>query len=180
MATMSLPGYDVVQTVFENITRSFGISFVPDLFQGMRTRSAYLEAAWDFFNHDMNLARLDRRTKVTIALAITTNDAGTYLIAALPEAFGQNVLDQMTWNQIVSFVQFLSTFDRYLSGIMPVHFESFQFVNNCLREEYRNYIASSVTQIPQSREGKEAFAFWIVQTLLVCGFLSVGLYLIFG
>lgn len=131
-----LTRYTTVQTVFLDITRTFGISFVPELFEGMRHRPAYLETAWELFKEEVNLERLDRRTKRIVALAITTNEAGTYLIAALPHAFRLNALDRATCDKILSAIRFFKAFDRYLSGIMPpIVPDAVRFVNCCMREE---------------------------------------------
>ena len=43
------------QAIFLDITRTFGISFMPDLFEAMRSRPAYLEAAWKLFKEDLRL-----------------------------------------------------------------------------------------------------------------------------
>ncbi len=66
-----------VHTLFMDITRTLGVSFVPDLFEGMRNRLAYLEAAWELFKEDLDLDSLDGRTKQILTLAITTNDTGS-------------------------------------------------------------------------------------------------------
>ena len=84
------------QAVFMDITQTFGVSFIPDLFVKMNDRPAYLEAAWELFKEDLGLDSLDYRTKHIMALAITTNEAGTYYIAADPHAFRLNALDHAT------------------------------------------------------------------------------------
>jgi len=111
-----------VHEVFLDIAQTFGTSFVPDLFIGMAARPAYLEAAWELFSQDLNLQRYDRRTKQIIALAITTDEAGTYCIAAYPHAFRLNALDEAMCDKIVSALRFFRTFDRFLSEVGPSHF----------------------------------------------------------
>lgn len=106
------------QAIFMDITHTFGISFVPDLFDAMRARPAYLEAAWELFKEDLRLDYLDRRTKQIIALAITTDAAGTFSIAANPHAFQSQALDQATCHKIVSVIRFFKAFDHYLSGVV--------------------------------------------------------------
>lgn len=71
-----------------DITRTLGVSFVPDLFVGMRDRPAYLEAAWELLKEDLGLDSLDFRTKRIIALAITTNEAGVYALRHTPMRSG--------------------------------------------------------------------------------------------
>lgn len=55
-----------VEAVCSDITTTFGISFVPDLFATLERKPAYLDA-------------LDDRAKRIVALAISTNARGAYL-----------------------------------------------------------------------------------------------------
>lgn len=168
-----------VQTVFLDITRTFDISFVPELFEGMRNRPAYLETAWELFKEEVNLERLDRRTKLIIALAITTNEAGTYFIAALPHAFRLDALDQATCDKIVSTIRFFKAFDRYLSGIMPAFVpDAVTFVSSCLREEYQSYEATRASQFALSSEENRGATSWIGSRIIMIVLLScaVGIY----
>jgi hypothetical protein len=126
-----------VQTVFQDIAKTFEISFVPELFEDMRHRPSYLNTAWTLFKDEMNLECLDRRTKRVIALAVSTNEAGNFFIAAMPDAFCRSALDPATGEKLLSTIRFFKAFDRYLSGIMPaVASDAVTVVNNYLREEY--------------------------------------------
>ncbi|NGZ04285.1 MAG: hypothetical protein CV090_14690 [Nitrospira sp. WS238] len=168
-----------VHTVFLDITRTFDISFVPELFEAMRNRPAYLETAWELFKEEVNLARLDRRTKRIIALAITTNESGTYFIAALPHAFRLGALDQATCDKILSTIRFFKTFERYLSGIMPAFVpDAVRYVNTCLREEYQSYEATRASQIALSREVNQGAASGIGGMIIMIALLScaAGIY----
>ncbi len=179
MSDAELTRFATVQTVFLDITRTFGISFVPDLFEGMRNRPAYLETAWELFKDEMHLERLDRRTKLIIALAITTNEAGTYFITALPHAFRLDALEQATYDKIVSTIRFFKAFDRYLSGIMPAFVpDTVRFVNNCLREEYQSYEATRASQFALSRKENRGAACGIGSMIIMLVLLScvVGIY----
>jgi hypothetical protein len=105
--------------VFVDMTETFDISFVPDLFAELAARPAYLEVAWEVFKQDLDLDRLDGRTKHIIALAITTNDGGTYHIAASPHAFRLNALDHVRCEKILSTIRLFQAFERYLSTSCP-------------------------------------------------------------
>ncbi|MBU6435834.1 MAG: hypothetical protein KJS98_21200 [Nitrospirae bacterium] len=144
LSNADLTRYVTVQAVLQDITRTFGISFVPELFEGMRNRPAYPETAWELFKEEVNLERLDRSTKRIIALAITTNEAGTYFIAALPHAFRLDVLDQATYDKILSTIRFFKAFDRHLSGIMPA------FVPDAVR--YVNHVCVKNIRVMKRRE----------------------------
>lgn len=133
-------------TVLQDITGTFGISFVPELFDRMRHRPSYLDTTWRLFKNEMKLECLDRRTRRIIALAISTNEAGAYFMAAMPGAFRVNALNPATCDTIVSAIRLFTLFDRYLSGLMPgVAPDTVTFVNDHLREEYLSEATTRVS-----------------------------------
>lgn len=145
------------QAVFFDITQTFGVSFVPDLFVGMNDRPAYLEAAWELFKEDLGLDSLNFSTKRIIALAITTNEAGIYCIGAYPYAFQLNALDHATCDRLLHTIWLFNTFDRYLaqylSGVRPEYLpEITRVVSDSFREAYRN---PGVTRPSQSLPYRE-------------------------
>jgi hypothetical protein len=109
------------QTVFKDITETFGISFVPDLFATLEGKPAYLEAAWELFKDEVCLDALDARTRQIVALAITTNASGMYQIVALPNAFRLSPVGLRRCDTIVSMIRMVQAFDRYLSDCLPLH-----------------------------------------------------------
>jgi len=168
-----------VQTVFQDIARTFEISFVPELFEDMRHRPSYFNTAWALFKDEMNLECLDRSTKRVIALAVSTNEAGTFFIAAMPDAFGLNALDQATYDKILSTIRFFKAFDRYLSEIMPTDVpDAVMFVNDYLREEYLSYEATRVSHTAVPREESQGAAAGIAGRMIAIAILScaVGIY----
>jgi len=105
--------------VLLDISQTFGTSFVPDLFLRMAVRPAYLDAAWELFKDAVDLEALDARTRRIVALAITTNRSGTYLITAFPQAFRLSPVGLRKCKTIVSTIQVFQTFDCYLSDLEP-------------------------------------------------------------
>lgn len=169
------------QALFADITQTFGVSFVPDLFMGMRDRPAYLEAAWELCKEDFGLDSLDYRTKRIIALAITTNETGTYCIAADPHAFRLHALDHAICDRLLFTIQLFNAFDRYLSGVSPAHApKTTRFVSNCLREEFLSYGAASPSEGSPLREEDSPVASWIGGILIISLLLlpiAAGIYL---
>jgi hypothetical protein len=156
------------QTVFLDITQTLGVSFVPDLFLVMSDRPAYLEKAWELFKEELYLEHLDHSTKLIIALAITTNEAGMYFATALPHAFRLNALDQATYRKLVSTIRFFKAFDRYLSGVMPSYIpDTPAFLSACLRDEYEGFNETTPAHVVPSGE-----------TIRLTGVRLVGLLLI--
>lgn len=112
------------QTVFRDITGTLGTTFVPDLFAAMEKKPAYLDAAWDLFKTDLDLDVLDDRAKRIVALAITTNASGVYLIAALPQAFRLSPVGPKRCETILSLIGMFHAFTRYLSDVAVLRAET--------------------------------------------------------
>lgn len=128
------------ETVFCDIRHTLGTGFVPDLFEGMHEKPAYLETAWKLFKEDLQLEQLDHKTKQMIALAISTDGTGNYCITEYPHAFRLNALDKTICDKIVLTIRFFRAFDRYLSGAMPRSLpDTPSFLRNCLRDEFRGF-----------------------------------------
>lgn len=109
------------QTVFLDITETLGTTFVPDLFAALERKPAYLEAAWELFKDEVGLDVLDTRTRHIVALAITTNRSGTYLINALPQAFRLSPMGSRRCEAIMSMIHMFQAFDRYVSNCVSLH-----------------------------------------------------------
>lgn len=178
-----LARHTATQALFADITHTFGVSFVPDLFVGMSDQPAYLEAAWELFKVDLGLDSLDYRTRHIMALAITTNEAGVYCIAAYPHAFRLNALDHATCDKLVFTIRFFRTFDRYLSGVMPPNVpDTAKFVSDCLRDEYQSYEATRSSELVPPGENNRPGASWIGGMLIISFLLlpiAAGVYLFF-
>ncbi len=111
----------VVQAILVEMTKTFGVSFVPDLFAALQARPAYLETAWELFKAELGLEVLDVGTRHIVALAITTNRNGTYLISALPQAFRLSAVGPRRCETILSMIGMFQTFNHYLSDRASRH-----------------------------------------------------------
>lgn len=169
-----------VQAIFSDITGTFGVSFVPDLFAGMGERPAYLATAWELFKEDFGLDRLDDKTKRILALAITTNWAGTYYIAAYPHAFQLHALDPALCDKMISAIRFFKAFDYYLAGVAPPDTtNATTFVNLCLRDEYQSYTMGRVGSARPLLNETQYIIFILVSMLIVSALfapIAVALY----
>lgn len=179
---VELSRQSATQAVFLNITETFAVSFVPELFMSMEIKPAYLETAWELFKEDMQLDRLDARTKRMIALALTTNASGHFCITEYPDAFRTNALQRTLCDKIVSTIRFFKAFDRYLSGVMPSSIpDTPTFVSTSLRDEYWSIEATkSSERVPSSEEVRPGEA-WISGLLIIALLLwpiALGVYLI--
>ena len=146
------------ETVFCDIRHTLGTGFVPDLFEGMHEKPAYLETAWEIFKEDLQLEQLDHKTKQMIALAISTDGTGNYCITEYPHAFRLNALDETMCDKIVLTIRFFHAFDRYLSGVMPHSIpDTSAFLADCLRDEYHSFEETSARILMSSRNHHAPF-----------------------
>lgn len=108
------------QAVLVKMTKTFGVSFVPDLFAALERKPAYLEAAWELFQTELDLHTLDVRTRRIVALAVTTNASGAYQIAASPQIFRLSPVGPRRCETILSVIRLFQAFDRYLFDLAPL------------------------------------------------------------
>jgi hypothetical protein len=94
---------------------------VPDLFAALARKPAYLEVAWELFNDRVSLDALNVRTRYIVALAITTNKSGMYLLNAFPHAFRSSPLGHQRCDTILSMIGTFQAFSRYLSDVEALH-----------------------------------------------------------
>lgn len=171
------------QAVFLDITQTFGVSFVPDLFAGMSDRPAYLEAAWELFKEDLGLDSLDFSTKRIIALAITTNEAGVYCIAAYPHTFWLHALAHPICDNLLLMIRFFNAYDQYFSDVSPEDLPvAARVVSDLFREEYRNSGVTSPSLGVPDLEDDVSNVSWL-GGICITGFflltIAAGMYLVF-
>ena len=170
-----------IRAVYLDISQTLGVSFVPELFEGMSARPAYLETAWELFKEDLQLDCLDDKTRRMIALAVSTDAVGHYCITEYPRAFRLNALDETLCDKIVSTIRFFKAFDRYLSGVMPLHIpDTSTFVSACLRDEYQSFAETRAKELVPLGETYRPCIMWIGSALILGALLlpvAVGVYL---
>jgi len=170
-----------IRAVSLDISQTLGVSFVPELFEGMSARPAYLETAWELFKEDLQLDRLDYKTRRMIALAISTDAVGHYCITEYPRAFRLNALDETICDKIVLTIRFFKAFERYLSGVMPPYVsDTPTFVRECLRDEYQSFAETRASEVVPSGGDQRRSVRWIGSMLIMSVLLLpivVGVYL---
>ena len=116
-------------------------------------------------------------------MAITTNEAGVYCIAAYPHAFRLNALAHAICDKLLCTIRFFNAFDRYLSGVNPEYLpKATRVVSDRLREEYLNSGVTSPSQDSPCREANLPTASWISGMLIISFVLlpiAAGVYLFF-
>ena len=171
------------ETVFRDIMDTLGTGFVPDLFEGMSEKPAYLETAWKLFKEDLQLEQLDPKTKRMIALAISTDSTGNYCIIEYPRAFRLHALGHAICDRLLFTIRLFNAFDPYLSGVSPDYLpKATRIVSDCLREEYLSSGVTSPSQGSSCRTDNLPVASWIGGMLIISFLLlsiTAGVYLLF-
>lgn len=170
-----------VARTLTDITKTFGTSFVPDVFTGMSGRPAYLEAAWELFQDDVGLCKMDGETRRIIALAVTTNESGIYYIAVYPHVFRLN-LGHDTCDKVAYFIWMVSAFERFLSGLPPREEpQAARFVIARWYEEYDSDGAAMAFVRPLRTGDAPVESSWMekaIVVILILAILAIGAFLV--
>jgi AhpD family alkylhydroperoxidase len=121
MTTVSMPGDDPesaeVAAVFADIRRTFGMSFVPNLFKVMAHKPAYLKASWERVKIIMGPGSIDRKTKEMIAAAVSAANGCDYCVAAHTAALRTLGVGDREIVELMAVVDLFSGFNKLLEGL---------------------------------------------------------------
>lgn len=106
-----------VREIFDDIKRSFGLPFVPNLFKAMANHPAYLEASWHRFKVIMGPGKLDRKTKEILAFAVSTVNNCEYCINAHAAGLKQMGVTTEELIEGLAVADLFSGFNRFVDGL---------------------------------------------------------------
>lgn len=107
-----------VKAIYEDIKKTLGIPFVPNLFKAMALSPAYLEATWNQFKMIMGPGELTRREKELIALAVSTTNNCRYCVYAHTAALRGMGLSEKGLVEFMAVVGLYNNFNKFLDGLM--------------------------------------------------------------
>lgn len=105
------------RAVFEEIKKTLGLSFVPNLFKAMATHPGYLEATWNQFKIVMGPGELTRREKELVALAVSATNNCAYCIHAHTAALKGMGLSEKGIVELMTVVGLFNNFNKFLDGL---------------------------------------------------------------
>lgn len=121
MATVTLVSEEQakgkVKSIYDEIKRTFGMPFVPNLFKAMANFPEYLEASWNRFKVIMGPGKLDRKTKEFLALAVSSVNNCDYCIHAHTAALKQLGTSNEELVEMMAVVDFFSGVNKFLDGL---------------------------------------------------------------
>lgn len=106
-----------VKEIYEQIKKTLGSPFVPNLFKAMGNRPEYLEATWNQFKATMGPGELTRREKELIALAVSATNNCEYCIYAHTAALKSLGLSEKGILELMGVVGFFNQLNKFLDGL---------------------------------------------------------------
>jgi len=106
-----------VRKVFEDVKKTFGLPFVPNLFRAMAHNPDYLEATWQRVKVVMGPGKLDRRTKEMIAVAVSAANNCEYCVNAHTAALKRLGATDAELVELMGVVDLFSGLNKFLDGL---------------------------------------------------------------
>lgn len=98
-----------VEEIYEDIKKTLGIDFVPNMYKAMANNPEYLETSWKKIQAVMSTqGKLDSKTKDIIALTVSIMSGCEYCVNVYTETVKHSGLDDSALTEIYSIVDVYS------------------------------------------------------------------------
>jgi len=102
-----------VKEIYEDIKKTLGIDFVPNMYKAMANNPEYLETTWKKIQAIMNKqGKLDSKTKDIIALTVSIMSGCDYCIGVYNDTVKHGGLDDGALTEIYSIIDLYSGLSR--------------------------------------------------------------------
>ncbi|MGL1834296.1 carboxymuconolactone decarboxylase family protein [Rhodocyclaceae bacterium SMB388] len=108
---------DVVRDVYDDIRKTLGLPFVPNLFKVMAHNPAYLQASWQRVKAIMGPGLLDRKTKEMIAVAVSAANGCDYCVSGHTAALRALGCSDAELVELMAVVDLFSGFNKMAEGL---------------------------------------------------------------
>ena len=103
-----------VQMIYDDIKKTLGIDFIPNMYKAMALYPDYLELTWNRVQAIMSKeGKLDEHTKDIIALTVSIMSGSAYCIDVYNEAVRHNGLDDEAISEIYAIIDVYSGLNRF-------------------------------------------------------------------
>jgi len=109
---------DKTKIIYEEIKKTIGIPFVPNLFKAMGHNPDYLEATWNQYKVTMGPGELSLREKELVALAVSATNNCKYCIHAHKAALKGMGLNDKGLLELMGVVGLYNNVNKFLDGLM--------------------------------------------------------------
>ena len=102
-----------VKDIYEDIKKTLGIDFVPNMYKAMANKPAYLEATWNKIQAIMTQqGKLDSKTKDIVALTVSIMSGCEYCVGVYNEAVKHAGLDDEALTELYSVIDTYAGLNR--------------------------------------------------------------------
>jgi AhpD family alkylhydroperoxidase len=106
-----------VKEVYEDIKKTLGIDFVPNMYKAIANNPSYLEITWEKIQDIMSKSgKLDSKTKDIIALTVSIMSGCEYCINVYNDAVKNNGLDDEALLELYNVIDVYSGLNRLNIG----------------------------------------------------------------
>ena len=103
-----------VQIIYDDIKKTLGIDFIPNMYKAMALNPDYLELTWNRVQAIMSKeGKLDKNTKDIIALTVSIMSGCKYCIDVYNGAVLHNGLDDEAITEIYAIIDIYSGLNRF-------------------------------------------------------------------
>ena len=103
-----------VRMIYDDIKKTLGIDFIPNMYKAMALNPDYLELTWNRVQPIMTKeGKLDKHTKDIIALTVSIMSGSTYCIDVYNEAARNNGLDDEAITEVYAVIDIYSGLNRF-------------------------------------------------------------------
>jgi AhpD family alkylhydroperoxidase len=103
-----------VQLIYDDIKKTLGIDFIPNMYKAMALNPDYLELTWNRVQAIMTKkGKLDQNTKDIVALTVSIMSGSAYCIDVYNEAVKHNGLDDEAISEIYAIIDIYSGLNRF-------------------------------------------------------------------
>lgn len=106
-----------VKAIYTEVKKTFGVTFVPNIFKAMANHPGYLDVTWARFKVIMGPGQLDPKTKQVIALAVSATNNCEYCVNAHSAALKQMGYDDAALTELMAVVDMFNGFNKFLDGL---------------------------------------------------------------
>jgi len=102
-----------VKEVYEDIKKTLGIDFIPNMYKAMANNPEYLVASWNKIQATMsNNGKIDNKTKDIVAFIVSVMSGSEYCINVYTEALRHHGLDDEALTELYSIVDTYAGLNR--------------------------------------------------------------------
>ena len=103
-----------VRLIYDDIKKTLGIDFIPNMYKAMALNPDYLELTWNRVQAIMNKeGKLDKNTKDIVALTVSIMNGSRYCIDVYNDAVANHGLDDEAITEIYAIIDIYSGLNNF-------------------------------------------------------------------